>query len=228
MPFEKLWRLSEEKRSRLIVALDDDHALRSIDRVLGMIKHHAVGVKLGHKAFFLLGASRISSIISEWKDDFYLIADLKLADIPYINEVVGRELKEMGFDAATMHLFQRGIEGIRRHELPEIIGILAMSHKSSLLDSAFSSNVMYAKRLKLSGVVVGALKRTLIRRAKRSGFVVFSPGIGAQGGKDAVALSYGADFEIVGRRLISSTDVYNAVAEYVEKQRAIASFLRRA
>ncbi|MCS7142598.1 MAG: orotidine 5'-phosphate decarboxylase [Aigarchaeota archaeon] len=222
--FEKLWRLSREKNSRLIVAIDEEGVLKGLEGALRSLERCAVGIKLGYVALIVLSIEKISSIISEWRDDFYFMADLKLADIPHINEQIGKRLLDAGFDGATVHLFQRGLEEVRMEALPELIGILAMSHRSVLLDRLFETNLRYARRVGMKGVVVGARKRSIIASAKRGGFVVFSPGIGAQGGRDVTALTYGADFEIVGRRLLIDPRLIEDAAEaYVNKQREVLS-----
>jgi len=219
MAFEKLWRLSNEKKSRLILAVDEDRALENIEDLLKEVGSLVVGVKLGFPAAFNLGFSRIKDVISDRRDEFYFLADFKLADIPYIVNLTLLKLKDIGFDGATVHIFQRGLEEALVGNVPEAIGIAAMSHNSPLLDREFIDSLNYAKKVGIRGLVVGALKEDLIAEGKRRGFTIFSPGIGVQGGKFAQAIKAGADFEIVGRAITRAKDPKEVVENVVKAQR---------
>jgi len=219
MAFEKLWSLSGRRRSRLIVAIDEANALEDVSSTLSKVEESAAGVKFGFPALLTLGPDRMRSVMQEWKERFYFLADYKVADIPHICGVILEQLKGLGFDGATVHVFQRGIEGLDVFEAPELVAVLAMSHRSPALDEGFEANLAYAKAARISGAVVGASKWRFIESAKRSGLVIFSPGVGAQGSELGSALQKGADFEIVGRSIILSQDVRSAAEKAAEAHR---------
>lgn len=219
MRFEKLWKLARKKDSRLIVAVDYERALNNMPSLLKRLEEFAVGIKLGFPALFKLGPEGIKDIINSWKDAFYFLADYKLADIPYIVNLTLLKLKDLGFDGATIHIFQRGLEEALKGDIPEVIGIISMSHRSPLLDKEFYNNLRYAKGLGMKGLVIGATKKELIGEGKKEGFVIFSPGIGVQGGKVAEALRLGSDFEIVGRAVVKADNVKEAAKRIVEAER---------
>jgi len=225
MTFEKLWRLASERNSRLILAVDDERVLNNISTLLEQMLGHVVGIKLGFPAIFRLGPQKLNPLIQSWQNDYYFIADYKLADIPYITNRVLRMLSETGFNGATVHIFQRGIEDALSDNIPEVIGILSMSHRSPLLDKEYESNMRYLNRLGIKGVVVGASKKRFIRMAKRRGFVIFTPGVGVQGGRLGEALRVGGDFEIVGRSITQAPNPVDAARSLVEMQRRVLSRL---
>jgi len=217
--FDRLWRLAESRSSRLIVAVDEVSELGLLDWLLERVSGNAIAVKFGFLTLLRLGVDGIRRCIKEWRDKFYFIADYKLADIPHINSSVLKMLEDLGFEAATIHVFQRGLEKIVRNSSLELIGIAAMSHESPLLDQLFRENLEYARRVGIGGVVVGATKPTLISEAKRMGFVVFSPGLGVQGGVLGDTIRHGADFDIVGRSITSDPDPREASIRVVEAER---------
>ncbi len=223
MAFEKLWKLAREKGSRLIVAVDDERALNDMPGLLEKLEGLAVGIKLGFPALFRLGPEGIMDITKSWGDAFYFLADYKLADIPYIVNLALLKLRELGFDGATVHMFQRGLEEALKGEVPDVIGIASMSHKSPLLDREFHASLRYAKGVGVKGLVIGATKKELIGEGKKEGFTIFSPGIGPQGGEVAEALRLGSDFEIVGRAVVKADDVEEAVRRIVEAERKALS-----
>ena len=221
MGFRKLWELARKKSSRLIVAVDDERALNGISSLLRKLEETAVGIKLGFPALFRLGPKGIKDITGSWGDLFYFLADYKLADIPYIVNLTLLKLRDVGFDGATIHMFQRGLDGALNGDIPEVIGVISMSHKSPLLDREFHVNLQYAKGLGMKGLVVGATKKEFIGEGKKEGFVIFSPGIGPQGGRVAEALKLGSDFEIVGRAIVKADDIREAARRIVEAERKV-------
>lgn len=225
MKFEKLWTLARRKSSRLIVAVDDEDALDNVYNLLERLEWFSVGIKFGFPALLKLGPNGIRDVISSWREEFYFLADYKLADIPYIVNLTLLKLKDLGFDGATVHIFQRGVEEALKGDIPEVVGVISMSHSSPLLDKEFHSNLQYAKSLGINGLVIGAMKREFISEGKREGFVIFSPGIGIQGGKIAEALEAGSDFEIVGRMIVRASDVEEVARKVVEAERKTLSNL---
>lgn len=223
--FKRLWELACEKSSRLIVAVDDDKALDDMPALLENLKEYAIGIKLGFPALFKLGPEGIKDITKSWRDEFYFLADYKLADIPYIINLALLKLRNLGFDGATVHIFQRGLEEALKGDIPEAIGVISMSHRSPLLDREFFNNLRYVKGLGMKGLVVGATKRELIGEGKKEGFVIFSPGIGVQGGDVAEALRLGTDFEIIGRAVVKARDPREAARRIVEVERKTLSSL---
>ncbi len=225
----KLWRLAEDKRSRLILALDlcDDFSPkeslleRCVDLLEGL-KDLAVGVKIGLPLSLSIGFDGVSELLERFRQEFYLIADFKLSDIPHIIQLALNAFKKLGFDAAITHLFQGGVSEVK-HDL-DLFGVLAMTHpQSRLLQESFHDLLREATKAGVEGVVVGAAKTHLIEEARRSlpEKTILSPGVIVQGASPALSLRHGGDFEIVGRAITLSPNFLESARLIVEAERDV-------
>jgi orotidine-5'-phosphate decarboxylase len=206
---EKLWRISEDRRSRLILALDihDGSAdkrllLRKCIRLLDELRKLVVGVKIGLPLSLSIGFDGVSEILDRFRREFYMIADFKLSDIPEIIQVALEGFWRMGFDAAIAHLFQGGLGEVRRSI--DLFGLVAMSHpQAQLLQQSFHRLLEEAEAAGVDGIIVGATRGELIMEARKilPGKTILSPGVIAQGASPAHALKMGGDFEIIGRAI---------------------------
>ena len=226
---EKLWRISEDRRSRLIIALDlhDNSAGKQqlIKRYTGLLdglREFVVGVKIGLPLSLSIGFDGISEILDRFKGEFYMIADFKLSDIPEIMQVVLEGFWRMGFDAAIAHLFQGGVGEVRRSI--DLFGVVAMSHpQAQLIQQSFHRLLEEAKAADVNGIIVGATRGQLIAEARRilPETTILSPGIVAQGASPAHALRMGGDFEIVGRAITMAEKPLEAARIIVEAERDV-------
>jgi len=226
---EKLWRISEDRRSRLIIALDlhDNSAGKQqlIKRYTGLLdglREFVVGVKIGLPLSLSIGFDGISEILDRFKGEFYMIADFKLSDIPEIIQVVLEGFWRMGFDAAIAHLFQGGVGEVRRSI--DLFGVVAMSHpQAQLIQQSFHRLLEEAKAADVNGIIVGATRGQLIAEARRilPETTILSPGIVAQGASPAHALRMGGDFEIVGRAITMAEKPLEAARIIVEAERDV-------
>lgn len=94
-----------------------------------------------------------------------------------------------------------------------------MSHKG-WNDSFYPYLKDIARHVNPKGFVVGATKPEMIK-VVRNDFpekLIISPGVGVQGALFGDALCNGADYEIVGRSIYSSTDPVKTTRELVAKQ----------
>ncbi|RLG10069.1 MAG: orotidine-5'-phosphate decarboxylase [Thaumarchaeota archaeon] len=227
----KLWRLAEEKRSRLILALDSlgdsspttrDDYLKKCLALLEALRDLAAGVKIGLPLALGIGFEGVAEILERFGRDFYMIADFKLSDIPEIIQLTLSELRRMGFDAAITHLFQGGIPSIRRSL--DLFGVVAMSHPSAkLIEENFEELVREAVEAGVDGVVVGATRPDLLKRARSllPDKTILSPGVVAQGAEPASALRNGGDFEIVGRAVTWSPEPMSSARRILEAERDV-------
>lgn len=137
-------------------------------------------------------------------------------------------ISEIGFDGSIIHLFPMGYEGVaawaaeRGHDL---FGVAMMSHPDcELFDKNFDAFLDYSRKLRLTGVVVGATKADKIKEARMklgTDGLIISPGVGVQGAVMGSALRYGADFEIVGRSIIMNRNPREVAEAIVAEQRRV-------
>ncbi len=222
----RLIEVSEKRGSRLLLSLDfvrgglSDHL-----RLLSSVREYIVGVKVGVPTLLRIGPSGVGRLIEEFSDGLYFLADLKLSDIPSVVAGILEELREVGFSGAVLHLFPMGYEDVVREARRlglELFGVTLMSHPGArLFQENFERLLFYAAKLDLEGVVVAANRPNAIRRARDvlgEGYVILSPGIGAQGAKPGEGIAAGADVEIVGRAIVLSDNPREAARRIYEEQ----------
>ncbi len=202
----------------MILALDFPSG--DLDELLKGLEDYVVGVKVGFPLALAIGWEGVGELVSR-HEQYYWIADFKLADIPDVVEHILSRFEGMGMDAAIIHLFT----GHRRYETGlELIGVAGMSHpQARLIRENFVKLLEEARMLDVMGIVVGATRPEMIREARRRlpDTLIFSPGVGFQGARPGSALEAGASFEIVGRSILRSEDPIKAARSVVEAQRVI-------
>ncbi|MDV3293908.1 MAG: orotidine-5'-phosphate decarboxylase [Nitrososphaerales archaeon] len=220
---------SKENKSRIVLALDFSDPYESrlgrAEKVLAQTKRHVAAVKVNHHLLLPYGLRGISSIVATCKDaGLPLIADLKINDIESTNLNIVDSLLSHGFDAVIANPFVGREEGLgkaieRTHDLGGgILLLVYMSHRGAREGYALRLKGgeplyrVFARRARLwgaDGVVVSAKSERKIRETREivgRNCLIFSPGVGAQGGLASDATSAGADFLIVGRSITDSTD----------------------
>jgi orotidine-5'-phosphate decarboxylase len=226
---EKLWSTSEERWSRLIIALDlhdssvdKQHLLRRCINLLDELRELVVGVKIGLPLSLSIGFEGVSEILDSFRREFYMITDFKLSDIPEIIQVALEGFRRMGFDAAIAHLFQGGLGEVRRNI--DLFGVVAMSHpQAQLLQQSFHRLLEEAEAAGVDGIIVGATRGELIAEARKilPRMTILSPGVIAQGASPAHALRMGGDFEIIGRAIMMAEKPLEAARMIVEAERDV-------
>jgi orotidine-5'-phosphate decarboxylase len=229
----KLWRLAEDRGSRLILALDvidgspfkwgDRSLLDRCFRLLDSLREYIVGVKIGFPLLLSIGVSGVREIIADFKEEFYFLSDFKIGDIPEIATYTVSSLQDLGFDGATIHLFQGGLTRITRDSI-DLFGVLMMSHPEAILfEKNFNELINEALKARVDGVIVGATKKEYIQEARKKipQKTILCPGIITQGAEPSQALKYGGDFEIIGRAITASTDPILSTRKILEVERGV-------
>ena len=222
----KLRKIAAEKKSRVILALDYyPHGRDSLEfwsSLLGDVVDLVAGVKLGLPALLSVGTEGLRELVESFNGDVYFIADFKLADIEDIVRSVAQRVLGLGFDGAILHLFPLCYSKLSIKEggrSLDLYGVASMSCSSPLMDAHIDELLDYAARLGLAGVVVGASKPGVIRRAREKlgpQALILSPGVGVQGVEPGAAVAAGADFEIVGRAVAASPSPRAALEKIVK------------
>jgi orotidine-5'-phosphate decarboxylase len=219
--------MGKNKGSPIVVALDPAFSpfrlrqseretkrreiLEWIENLLSEVDRYVAGIKIGIPAMLSLGLDAVAELIEGWGEKFFFICDPKMADIGYINRVVGEILYDAGFDGIIAHAAVGARDGLLPVvKLAEergrgVLGLCAMSHSGAgeHLNRHTDELLHIATRAGVDGFVLPANRPDLVGAA-RKGFpdkLVFSPGVGTQGAPFGSALRAGADFEIVGRSI---------------------------
>lgn len=236
-PFsQRIVKVSENNSSRIILALDLNEKLEKLVSLsLGILEKTSsqlCGVKVNMHLLLPLGLVEIRRILRKIHDnDLQAVADLKLNDIASTNISIANRLWEMGFDAVIVNPvagFEGGldrlIEESRRRD-KGVIGLVYMSHPGAeetyglRLENGNSLHDFFlVKALEwgLDGIVVGATRPEEISRISKivgGKILIFSPGVGVQGGIAGRVRDLGADFLIVGRSIVEAANPLKAAAQ---------------
>lgn len=214
-PFEGV-----ENRNRILV---------KAQKVVKAVHPYICAVKINHHLVLPLGTfDGVQQIVEEIHEQGLLaIMDAKVNDIGATNQVIAEYYFAAGFDAIIANPFVGWEEGLRPlFEISKrlnrgVILLTYMSHKGAsegygqiVIDSETGEQtpqyVSFAKKaLKwgADGVVVGATvpdKITEVKKILGETAAIYSPGVGAQGGKAQIAIEAGASYLIVGREITNA------------------------
>lgn len=197
-----------QRDTGLILALDvtDKKTAISISKeVAGKVD----AIKIGYP--LVLGAGlNVIDAICEYAP---VIADFKVADIPNTSRLICSQAFGAGAAAVIVHGFTGSdslLECVRtgREHGGEIFVVAEMSHPGAVefLQSKALDIARLAVDCKASGVVAPATRPERIKqiRVVVGRLSIISPGVGAQGGSAADAITAGADYVIVGRTIYGS------------------------
>jgi len=188
-------------------------------------------VKINHHLLLPLGAfDGIQNLIGKVHDQGLLaIMDCKVNDIGATNQTIAEYYYSAGFDCLIANPFVGWEEGLqpvfetaKRYESGVIL-LSYMSHKGAIegygqtiidgeTEVKIPQYVSFARKAlkwQADGVVVGATAPEKIREVSKilQGKVpIYSPGVGAQGGRGSTARKAGARFLIVGREITMASD----------------------
>ncbi|MDA4128109.1 MAG: orotidine 5'-phosphate decarboxylase [Thaumarchaeota archaeon] len=231
---ERIRNSSREKQSKIVLALDfsgpvDSRIIRA-KRVLQITKGSIAAVKVNHHLILPFGLEGLTEIIDTCRnEDLPLIADLKLNDIEATNLNVVESLFERGFDAVIANPFVGYEDGLgkaieRIHALAGgILLLVYMSHRGAMegyglrLEGGEYLYTLFAKRARdwgADGVIVSAKSRDMMENTRAivgKECLIFSPGVGAQGGAPVDVSASIADFLIVGRTIVDSPEPRDVV-----------------
>ena len=236
-PFnERMSKSAKRARSRLVLALDFSEPYeRRVERalhVLDITKKDVAAVKVNHHLLLPFGLQGLRRLIEVCKEEgLPLIADLKMNDIESTNLNIADSLLDYGFDCVIANPFVGFEEGLGstigrvQGRGGGVLLLVYMSHGGSV--EGYGLNVegrkqiysLFAERARewgVDGVIVSAKSPGKIAETRQiigKDCMIFSPGIGAQGGDPLVALKAGADYLIAGRSVTESRDPKKAVAE---------------
>ncbi len=229
-PFkERMIESAERSGSRIVLALDFSEPyskrLARAQEVLDATKGEISAIKVNHHLMLPFGLEGLGGLTKTCKKaKLPLIADLKMNDIESTNLNIVDSLFAYGFDCVIANPFVGREEGLGKvvekiHAAQGgIIFLVYMSHRGA--DDGYGLRTeggeplyrVFAKRARdwgADGVVVSAKAPEIV--AETRGIVgkeclIFSPGVGTQGGDAKVGALSGADFLIVGRTITDSPD----------------------
>ena len=200
----------------LILALD----LRDRESAVSVAESCAPfidAIKIGYPLVLSAGLSIASDLAVH---GLPLIADFKVADIPNTNRIICEEVFAAGFDGVIAHAFtgadsaQTCVETAHSHGGKCYI-VTEMSHPGAteFFHGGVAERIAdIAVSIGADGIIAPATRPERIRDLRRiigSGCLIYSPGVGTQGG-DLKAVAALVDGVIVGRAIYESDDPASA------------------
>jgi orotidine-5'-phosphate decarboxylase len=247
IPFrENILRASKNNFTRVILALDLQGAspsklLRTGKNLIEITAPYICAVKLGRPTILNLGTERTRSLIkASHANDLPCIIDDKLGDIDETNSAICQAYFSMGFDGIIVNPiagWKGGLEPVFRiaqREGKGVIVLVYMSHPGASDD--FGQLVLrnprgrptpqyeiFAERAEewgADGAIVGATRPEIVRKVRSKlgdGIRIYSPGIGAQGGRVVQASHAGSDFFIIGRSITRASNPEKAAQNFARQ-----------
>lgn len=227
-----IFESASRSKSRVVIALDFTSKVKtrlsSSMRTLQEVSDYVAAVKLNYHLILPYGLKGISGLVEFCnKKGLPVIADLKLNDIHSTNKEVYRLLRYFGFGGVIVNPivgYKEGMDALLRKDRGGfgVIFLVMTSNKGSdeFYGMDLDSRKLYhifaekAKAWKADGVIVSAKNTEAIRETRRivgKDCIIFTPGVGAQGGDAEAAVSAGADFIIAGRAIIKSDNRINEI-----------------
>jgi len=220
-----------KRGSNIVLALDSvpsglGNLLSASLEILRKVHPYICAVKINRHLLLPLGLhGGVKRIVEEAHSlDLPVIMDCKINDIGYTNRVIAENYFNADFDAVTANPFVGWEDGLQpvfevaREMNRGVILLVYMSHKSSWegygqmiydteTDEKKPQYIVFAEKAlewNADGAVVGGTYPEKIREVYavlKERVPIYSPGIGAQGGKIKAAVSAGAHYVIIGRAI---------------------------
>jgi orotidine-5'-phosphate decarboxylase len=217
---------AKEKKSSIVLAIDPSPSINDVlgfvEKAIADTQDHICAIKLNFHAILPLSGKELASIIHRANSaGLQCLADIKLNDIENTNQVTLEHLVgRMGFDCVIANPFvgRDALESMVKKAQGlggGIIALVYMSHKGAT--EGYGLQMQGNRRLYevfreraadagADGIVVGAGNLDILRELSGQELPIYSPGIGAQGADAIEVARSGADYLIVGRSIIESSD----------------------
>jgi orotidine-5'-phosphate decarboxylase len=210
-----------KKENGLILALDVIDREEAL-RLIGYVADYLDAIKVNYPLILSSGIE----IIKELSDIKPVIADFKIADIPYTSSLSS----ELAFKAGASGIIVHGFSG--RDTVSAVINIASRYKGDVFVVSELSNEggkefltpvsdkiVQMANDLGCSGIIAPATRPERIAHFRKiaRNLTIISPGVGAQGGILEDVIRAGADFIIVGRSIYNAENPGKVAKEYADR-----------
>lgn len=201
----------ERVNSCIILALDVlDY--REGQKILNMLEGYLSAVKINYPFLLYSGANNIKKLIQSY--DIPFIGDFKIADIDATNRKIADFMFRLGFHALIAHAcigYRGALDGLfscaEKHG-GGVILVTSMSHPGA---QEFMPDKIelakFADEIGADGIIAPATRPEeikILRNVISGNMLIFTPGIGAQGGSAKEAMLSGSNGLIIGRTIYES------------------------
>ena len=196
--------------------LDEEKALKIISKIDRWIDF----VKVNYPLVLSAGVGVIGKL-AKYKP---VIADFKIADIPYTSSLIAKTAFENGAFAIISHGFVgsdtlKAVKDVAREYGGEVYVVTELSSPGGeeFLQKVSNSIVELAKEIGCDGLVAPGTRPERVKELRRiaEGLKIICPGVGAQGGR-VESLKGLADYVIVGRSIYMAKDPEKEARRFYE------------
>lgn len=213
-------------KTGIILALDTKNKEEAF-KVMQACKGHIDMVKINYPLVLTEGISIIGEIKKAFKKP--ILADFKIADVPFTNNRIAAIAFENGADLILVHGFigtdaLQDLVEIAKERNKGIIVVTELTHEGGLdFTNHFSEDIAkIAKHIGAYGIQAPGTRPERVKKMREmvgKSMCIVSCGIGVQGGKPGSAIAAGADYEIVGRAIHASQNPKKAVEKIAKEIR---------
>ncbi len=208
-----------KRENGIILALDVDTKEKALE-ICGEAADFVDAIKVGYPLILNTGLDVIGEL-GQFKRP--IIADLKVADIPFVSKRICETAVKSGADYVIVQGFV-GSDVVKAcSSAARIFVVVEMSHPGAEEFMAKDA-LMIAENAKecAEGIVAPATRPQRIRELRKTvgDLIIISPGVKAQGANVGDAIKAGADFEIIGRGIYEAADPGKAAEESSERARS--------
>ena len=210
-----------ERKNGIIVALDVMEKKKALE-IAEKVGHLTDAIKVGYP--LVLNTSM--DVLNQLSDFGNIIADFKIADIPYVSEIISKKAFESGADGVIIHGFTGSdvIEACVRVAERYDGDVFVVTELSSAGGQEFMAKhsveiVRLAEKSGADGIVAPATRPDRIREFRRISkkLKILCPGVGAQGGIIKDVFDAGGDFAIVGRSIYQAEEPDEALKQLIRE-----------
>lgn len=211
-------QMALKKEFGIILALDVDTREKALE-ICTEVADFVDAVKVGYPLVLKTDLSIVGELKQFQKP---IIADFKVADIPFVSQRICEAAVEAGADFVIVHGFV-GEDVVKAcSNAAKVFVVAEMSHPGAedFMPKDALSIVKIAKKY-AEGIVAPATRPERIKELRNAvgDLTIISPGVKAQGASVGDAIRAGADFEIIGRGIYEAAEPGKAAAEFSESAR---------
>ena len=204
-------------KTRIILALDcfdRSHSFRVMDECVEFVDL----IKVNYPLILKEGLNFISELKLKYNKP--IIADFKVADVPFTNKRIAQLASDAGADILMVHVFI-GTEAIfELNQISkdlEIIIVTELTHPGGLEFSSQHAEdaAKICKEMDCLGIQAPGTrpeKISLLRNIVGKDKLIIACGIGEQGGIFHEVISAGSDYGIIGRAIYNSQDPRSTIS----------------
>jgi orotidine-5'-phosphate decarboxylase len=212
----------------LILALDITDAEKAVE-IARRVAEYVDAIKVNYPLVLSAGID----VIAKLADLKPVVADFKIADIPYTSSLIADIAFRNGASAVIAHGFAgsdtlKAILDVADKYGGEVYVVTELSSEGGkeFLTSVSSKIAELARELGCHGIIAPATRVERVAELRKivGDLKVITPGVGAQGGKVEDVIKAGADYIIVGRSIYNAEDPESAAKEFKERIKMCSKF----